>query len=167
VDGRAEEDDMSYDVSTITERGRHLAVTRFDARPEVDDMGQKSSAAFGGVASYLARIGVPVAGPAISVYEMEGDLFHVAAGFVVEAPFEPGEGVEPLQLPACEVATTVHIGPYERLGEAYEALQKGVVAQGRQVEDSGVMWEEYWSGPEAPPEETRTVVFWPLRPLQG
>lgn len=154
---------MGYEVNVGTESGRHLAVTRFDARPEVDDMGQKSGAAFGTVAGYLARIGVAVSGPAVSVYEMEGDLFHVAAGFLVEGSFEPGEGVEPLQLPVCEVATTVHMGPYDRLGQAYEALQKGAIAQGREVEESGIMWEEYWSGPEAPPEETRTVVLWPLK----
>jgi effector-binding domain-containing protein len=158
---------MTYDVSMSTEKGRHLAVTRFDARPAVDDMGQKSAAAFGTVAGYLARIGVPVAGPAVSVYEMEGDLFHVAAGFVVEGPFEPGEGVEPLQMPEREVMTTTHVGPYDELGKAYDALKQAARAQGREVEETGLMWEEYWSGPEAPPEETRTVVFWPVKPTEG
>jgi effector-binding domain-containing protein len=153
---------MSHEVKIATEQGRHLAVTRFDARPE--DMGQKQGAAFGSVAGYLARIGVAVVGPAVSCYEMAEDVFHVASGFVVEGPFEPGEGVEPFQLPECEVATTVHIGPYDQLGQAYDALKAGAAAQGRKVEGSGIMWEEYWTGPEAPPEETRTVVFWPVVP---
>ena len=72
--------------------------------------------------------------------------------------------MEPFQLPECEVATTVHLGPYDQLGQAYDALKEGAAAQGRKVEEAGIMWEEYWTGPEAPPEETRTVVFWPVVP---
>jgi effector-binding domain-containing protein len=153
---------MSHEVKIAKEQGRQLAVTRFDARPQ--DMGPKQAAAFGSVAGYLARIGVAVVGPAVSCYEMAEDTFHVASGFVVEGPFEEGEGVEPFRLPECEVATTVHIGPYDQLGQAYDDLKAGAADQGRKVEESGIMWEEYWTGPEAPPEETRTVVFWPVAP---
>jgi effector-binding domain-containing protein len=159
-----------YDVTLTHETGRHLAVVRYDARPE--DMGRKAGEAFGTVAAYLARIGVPVAGPAVSCYDMAdyagaGDVFHVASGFVVEGPFEPGEGVEPIQLPEREVVTTTHIGPYEELGKAYDALKQGAAGQGRQAEEAGLMWEEYWSGPEVPPAETRTVVFWPVTAPAG
>jgi GyrI-like small molecule binding domain len=154
-----------YDVSTAHETGRHLAVSRFDATPE--EMGQQQGAAFGRVASYLARIKVPVTGPAVSCYEMGEKVFHVASGFVVSAPFDGGDGVEPFPLPACEVATTTHIGPYDQLGHAYDALQEWARAHGRKVDESGLMWEEYWTGPETPPEQTRTAVFWPLVPEQG
>ena len=51
--------------------------------------------------------------------------FHVSSGFFVEGAFEPGDGVEPMQLPEADVVTTTHIGPYEDLGKAYEALQEG------------------------------------------
>lgn len=151
-----------YDVEFAHETGRHLAVVRYDARPE--DIGRKAGEAFGAVAGYLARIGVAVTGPAVTCYDMGEDVFHVASGFVVEGPFEPGGGVEPFQLPEGEVATTTHIGPYDQLGKAYDAVRESARAQGRDVEDAGMMWEEYWSGPEAPPEETRTVVFWPVKP---
>ena len=151
-----------YDVTFAHEPGRQLAVVRYDARPE--DIGRKAGEAFGAVAGYLARIGVAVTGPAVTCYDMGDDVFHVASGFVVEGPFEPGEGVEPFQLPEGEVATTTHIGPYDQLGKAYDAVRESARAQGRDVEDAGMMWEEYWSGPEAPPEETRTVVFWPVKP---
>lgn len=153
-----------YDVTIARETGRHLAVVRYDARPE--DIPRKAGEAFGTVAAYLARIGVAVTGPAVSCYDMDGDVFHVASGFVVSGPFEAGEGVELYQLPDGEVATTTHVGPYDELGKAYDALKQAARAQGREVEDAGLMWEEYWSGPEAPPEETRTVVFWPVRPTE-
>jgi effector-binding domain-containing protein len=137
-------------------------VHRFDARPE--DMGAQQGQAFGAVASRLGRLGVAVQGPAVSCYEMDEDFFHVSSGFVVEAPVETGDGVEPLRLPDVDVATTTHVGPYEQLGRAYDALKEGAEAEGRHVDDNAMMWEEYLTGPEVPAEEMVTVVHWPLAP---
>jgi len=154
-----------YEVTYAHEPGRQLAVVSYEARPE--DIGRKAGEAFGTVAAYLARIGVAVTGPAVSCYTMGPEVFQVASGFVVDGAFEPGEGVEPYRLPEGEVATTTHLGAYDQLGKAYDALRDGVVAQGRRLVEKGLMWEEYWSGPEAPPEETRTVIFWPVEPQEG
>jgi effector-binding domain-containing protein len=153
-----------YEVTYAHESGRQLAVVSYEARPE--DIGRKAGEAFGTVAAYLARIGVAVTGPAVSCYTMGPETFQVASGFVVSGPFEPGEGVEPYRLPEGEVATTTHVGAYDQLGKAYDALREGVAAQGRRLVETGLMWEEYWSGPEAPPEETRTVIFWPVEPQE-
>lgn len=156
---------MDYEVTISHESGRHLAVVRFDARPE--EMAEQHGRAFGAVAAYLARAGVTVSGPAMSRYEMgENGVFHVASGFVVPGPFE-GEGeVVHLQLPETDVAMTTHLGPYDSLGEAYDALRRQARTLGREVDEEGPMWEEYWTGPEAPPEQTRTVVSWPVKPLE-
>ena len=88
---------MGYDVTIEQEQGRHLAVQRFDARPE--DLPTRMGAAFGAVMGRLRALGLTATGPAVSCYEMDGEAFHVAAGFVVAGPFEAGDGVEPLQLP--------------------------------------------------------------------
>ena len=150
------------DVTITHEIGRRLAVVHYEARRE--DIASKAGEAFRRVAVHLARVGVPIAGPAVSVFEANEDAFFVTSGFVVEREFEPGEGVEPFRLPEVEVAATSHVGPYEELDKAYEALGRGATARGRRVDDTGPMWEEYWSGPETPPAETRTVVFRPLMP---
>ena len=63
-------------------------------------------------------------------------------------------------LPAMEVATTLHVGPYDRLPEAYAAVDGWLREQGLQV--SGAMWEQYLDGPDAPPERTRTRVCFPF-----
>jgi effector-binding domain-containing protein len=151
---------MGYDVTIEQEQGRHLAVQRFDARPE--EISARMGAAFGAVMGRLRALGLSATGPAVSCYEMEGEAFHIAAGFVVAGPFEAGGGVEPLQLPVREVATAMHVGPYEELGRAYDALREGAAAQGRAVDESSMMWEEYLDGPQTPPEQTRTLVHWPL-----
>ncbi|PVZ11990.1 GyrI-like domain-containing protein [Actinomycetospora cinnamomea] len=150
------------DVTFARETGRRLAAVHYEAQPE--DIGPKAGDAFRRVAAHLARVGVPIAGPAVSVFEADEDAFHVTSGFVVDRDVEPGEGVEPFRLPEVEVATTTHIGPYQELDKAYDALGRGAAAAGRRVDDTGPMWEEYWSGPETPPAETRTVVFRPLTP---
>ena len=150
------------DVTFAHETGRRLAVVHYEARRE--DIGSKASGAFRRVAVHLARIGVPIAGPAVSIFEADENAFQVTSGYVVERDFEPGEGVEPFRLPEVEVATTTHVGPYEELDRAYDALGRGAAAHGRRVDDTGPMWEEYWSSPETPPAETRTVVFRPLVP---
>jgi effector-binding domain-containing protein len=155
---------MTHDdaVTISHETGRRLAVVHYEARAE--DIGSKSAEAFRRVAVHLARVGVPITGPAVSVFEADEDAFSVTSGFVVESDVETGEGVEPFRLPEVEVATTTHVGPYEELVKAYEALGRGAKARGRRVDDTGPMWEEYWSGPETPPAERRTVVYRPLVP---
>src|SRR3954447_1393745 len=105
------------DVTFARETGRRLAFVQYEARAA--EIGPKAGEAFHRVAVHLARIGVPIAGPAISVFAADEDAFHVTSGFVVEREFEPGGGVEPFALPEVEVATTTHVGPYEELDKAY------------------------------------------------
>jgi effector-binding domain-containing protein len=114
--------------------------------------------------AHLGRAAIVPRGPAVARYEPTTDGFTVAAGFPVDAPVEPGDGVDNIVLPAGEVAHTTHLGPYDQLPKTYEALRAGVEAQGRSLVDGAAMWEEYWSGPDTPPEATRTEVFWPVAP---
>jgi effector-binding domain-containing protein len=149
-----------HDVTFTHETGRRLAVVSYTARPE--EIGAKAGEAFATVAARLAGRGVALGGPAVSCYSRGPQVFDVASGFVVAEDVEPGDGVEALRLPECEVATTTHVGPYDELGTAYEDLRQGVAARGRRLAEEGLMWEEYWSDPQTPPEQTRTVVCWPL-----
>jgi effector-binding domain-containing protein len=74
-----------------------------------------------------------------------------------------GDGnVVPAELPEGEVVTTTHIGPYEGLPQAYEALQAWMRREGKEPA-TNLMWEEYVTGPETPPPETRTIIYWPVR----
>lgn len=153
------------DIEITTVEARTLAVAHFEVTTaELDAMGERMSAAFGAVMARLGRAGIVTRGPAVARYEPTPDGFAVAAGFPVDAAVEPGDGVDTVVLPGGEVAHTTHVGPYDQLPRAYEALRTGVEAQGRSLVDGAAMWEEYWSGPGTPPEATRTEVFWPVGP---
>jgi len=153
---------MSYKIHTVDLAARHLAVRRF--RGDLTTIGQQMGEAFGAVMAYADRAGVQVQGPALAVYDMHPDgKFEVAAGFPVSAPVNGDGDVVPYDLPACEAATTTHIGSYNDLGSAYAAIEAWVKENGREPLSS-VMWDEYWSGPEVPQDQARTEVFQPLKP---
>jgi effector-binding domain-containing protein len=154
---------MMDDVRIVTSPPRQLAVTV--SQGTAADIGPLVSSAFGTVIEHLARMGRRPDGPAVARYTMRDDgSFDLAAGFPVDEAIAGDGVVEPLTLPAVEVATTTFLGAYRDLPLAYDRLRTGVAELGRQLDEVGPMWEEYWSEPTAQPEETRTVIFWPLLP---
>ena len=152
---------MDYEIELKALQLQHLAVVRFHASEA--EMAQQMGAAFGAVIEYLTRNGLQPQGPAVAVYtEPFGTVFDVAAGFVVAAPITGDGHVVPDELPAGEAAVTMHVGPYEGLSDAYQAVQAWIEREAR--EPAGKTWEEYLDGPETPPEQTRTVLYRPLKP---
>ena len=153
---------MPYNVEIKTTEAQPLAVVKFTAG--VAEMGDKIGAAFGEVMQYLMQTGAQIAGPAIGYYEQLGnERFNVSAGFLVAAPIDGNGSVVPFELPAGKVATTMHAGPYETLPEAYAAITEQSKAIGAEIDMTSPMWEEYLTGPEVPPEQTRTLIFWPVK----
>lgn len=56
----------------------------------------------------------------------------------------------------------MHAGSYEKLKLTYDAVVDAIRAAGREPGEE--MWERYFSGPETPPEQSRTEVLWPVKP---
>jgi effector-binding domain-containing protein len=153
---------MSYQVEVRQVEPHHVAAVEF--RANAVDMPKNIGAAFQTVVDYLSKAGIQPTGPAVARYSLPDDngVFHVAAGFYVDAPFEGDGNVIPVELPAGDAACTTHIGPYQSLPQAYEAIFAWAKQNGRDTDT--IMWEEYHSPPETPPSETRTEVYWPLKP---
>jgi len=74
----------------------------------------------------------------------------------------PGGEVVLETLPGGEAATTVHMGKYEDLPEAYAAIQHWMKAEGLQM--GGAPWEMYVTDPgDYPdPKDWKTEIYWPL-----
>ena len=85
------------------------------------------------------------------------DVPNVEVGVLVRGTFTPAGRVTRSALPAGEVVTVTHRGPYDRLGEAHEAVLRYIAEHG--LETTRTRWEVY--GPWGEPPETET--FWQLR----
>jgi effector-binding domain-containing protein len=81
----------------------------------------------------------------------------VEVGVQVTGPFAGGDGCVPSELPAGEVASTVHRGPYHLLGEAHRAVQAWCAANGRSM--AGPRWEIYGDWREDPAELETEVCY--------
>ncbi len=76
-------------------------------------------------------------------------------GVEVTRGFESAGEVYATETPAGEAAIAVHRGPYNRMSEAYDAIEKWMAANGR--ESAGNTWEIY-GDPTPDPSETETTV---------
>jgi effector-binding domain-containing protein len=97
----------------------------------------------------------------VAVY-LDGEI-NLEVGVEVEEPFG-GEGeVVGSALPAGLVATAVHFGPYQRLGEAHRAVREWCAGRGYGL--AGPKWEVYGHWVEEWDREAsgiRTDVFYLL-----
>lgn len=112
---------------------------------------------FGDGFAALGMAGVTLAGPPLLVYHdpefspesMDVELVcPVPSGVKGPLPTPGGRTLELRTLPGGEAAVIVHIGPYETLGEAYQALAGWIGQHGYRV--TGPCQEIYLSSPQDP-----------------
>jgi effector-binding domain-containing protein len=151
---------MSYDIQPEELPARLTLVKR--AHPPVHETGRWLHRTYQELFDYLARQDVAVTGPPFARYAF-GEGFGVEAGFPVAAPVHGEGGIVMSSLPPTRAATTLHTGPYERLGDAYDALEKWIADHGQ--ERNGLHWEVYLTDPETEPDPRRyqTIVVMPFR----
>ena len=85
------------------------------------------------------------------------DVPNVEVGVQVTAPFEPAGRVVPSVLPGGEVASTVHRGPYDVLGEAHVALRAWCASHNHAL--TGIRWEIYGDWREDPADLETEVCY--------
>jgi effector-binding domain-containing protein len=81
-------------------------------------------------------------------------------GVEVTRSFERAGEVYATETPTGEAAVAVHRGPYNRMNEAYEAIERWMAANGRK--SAGHTWEIY-GDPTPDPSETETTIVRLLR----
>jgi effector-binding domain-containing protein len=138
-----------------------LALTH-RTRVTMETMGDRIGAAFGVLVAHAGKTGADWAGPPFILYpeDCEGE-FEIVVCMPVVPGAEGGDGVEVEEVPGATVASTVHVGPYAQVGQAYVALQKWMTDNGRRP--AGMMREIYLNDPDSvPPEQLMTEVDWPV-----
>ena len=82
------------------------------------------------------------------------DPMDIDFGVQVPHPFDPAGNVRCIETPSGEVAKTVHIGPYDRLSDAHDAIHAWCAANNRKIGKAS--WEIYghWNNDPALLETT-------------
>ncbi len=117
--------------------------------------------------AYLNQQEHVTVGPAFARYHELGEAqVELEAGFPVAEPIPERSPILRRMLPACTAATILHEGAYDRLPEAYAALEAWIA--GQRLKPTEPPWEIYWiDGQQARrPEELRTEIVWPVRRAQ-
>jgi effector-binding domain-containing protein len=148
---------MTYDIAIVEQSAQPTAVIH--AKVAMDQIPAFIGEALGEVAGALAAAGLEPTGPPFARYEMFSDGVEMSAGFPVPSRIEPAGRIEPMTLPGGQIATTTHIGSYDTVEAAYEAVDTWIDASPYVV--AGDPWESYLDGPDV--ASPRTVVCFPCR----
>jgi effector-binding domain-containing protein len=154
---------MSYTVRVERVVSQPIAVVR--RRVAQRELPKVIPEACGLVWNAVKAAGVTDAGRHVAIYrDCGGGLLDVEVGVEVGSPFAGRDEVVGSIMPAGDAATVTHFGPYQKLGEANEAIRNWCAAQG-QIR-AGVSWEIYghwvdeWNND---PSKIRTDVFYLLK----
>lgn len=158
---------MSYVIAT-QEHAQQPIVSIRDRRPRMDlpeFIGKSFSDLFG----RLGLLGVDPAGPPFVIYhefgpdEIDAEVcVPIAQPVSVTTSAAAATKLHARVLPAATVAGTLHVGPYEELGNAYTALTDWIHGNG--LEAAGPLLERYLNGPGdvVTPADYRTEVELPI-----
>ena len=78
-------------------------------------------------------------------------------GVQVAQPFEPSGNVRCIETPAGEVASTIHVGPYDRLAGAHNAVHAWCSANHRNIGQAS--WEIYGDWTDDPARLETTIRY--------
>jgi effector-binding domain-containing protein len=153
---------MSYSITTDVLPARLTLVER--AHVAAGDLDGWLRRCYRELFSYIASRDVVVTGPPFGRYAFHDDGgIEVEAGVPVAAPVAAGGELVMSSLPATNAVTTCHAGPYDRIVDACDALEKWVHDHG--FERAGPHWEVYLNDPGVQPDpgRWRTIVIMPYR----
>jgi effector-binding domain-containing protein len=150
---------MSYEVTTRTVVARPIAAVR--RRILVRDIAHAWKPALDQVWAFLRRHkDLRAGGHNVFLYHHPAQReapMDVDFGVQVVRPFE-GEGeVISTETPAGEVAATVHVGPYDGLGAAHDAVHAWRASSGRSF--GGRSWEIYGDWNDDPAKLDTQVLY--------
>jgi effector-binding domain-containing protein len=106
---------------------------------------------------------IPVGAPFV-IYGDEskpGVLWDMRICVPISSAVTESDGFRYMDMPAGRVVEMLHIGPYETLGEAYEAIDRYV--EHNHLTPTGPAREFYLSRPDVPAHEIKTLIERPIK----
>ena len=157
---------MQYPVTIQQVPAHPIAAIR--DRATIPELSVKVPRHCGTAWNFIKQHALKSSGRMIAVYHFDVNkapqasdfLMDIEVGAEVDAPFTGSEGVECSQTPAGTVAKTIHVGNYNQLGQAHDAIRAFCKQNGKQI--AGTCWELYghWTDDES---KRTTDVFHLLR----
>ena len=135
---------------------RHRVVAHNELGPTIRDT-------FGELYACVEASGANPGGPPFVIYHeasQPGVRWEIDICAPVSGPMVAPPCFEYIEMPSCIVASMLHVGPYDTLGEAYAQIEAYIADRG--LHKAGPPREFYYSEPDVPPAEVRTLVEWPV-----
>lgn len=134
-------------------------------RASVQDLPHHFQRIFGTIGRYIGEHGAQYAGaPFAAYYNMDMQNLEVEAGFPVTRPVAGSGEIQAGVIPAGTYALCHYTGSYSGVGPAYGELIEFARLNGYQP--GGASYECYFSGPEVPPDKTRTDILIQVEPIR-
>ena len=145
-------------------------MTILTIRQSVDEAGFPGflGAAFPELFTHTGSHGVIVTGHPFVIYHAFGpDAIDAEVCVPVAGPAPEAGRITARTLPAATVVRTLHVGPYDELGQAYAALEAWAGDHGFAA--AGPHRERYLNGPDATssPADYRTEIDMPVIPVEA
>lgn len=151
---------MKYACRLVDRPRQATLVIRTHA--SVDRLPHVLGPAWGAIMAHAATLDVRPSGPPFVVYhDMDMTNLDVEIGFPFERPLDGAGEVHAGEIPPGPAVETVHVGPFDRMAAAYEAVQAWMAEHGHAP--AGPPSEHYLDDPqEVPAAELRTRIVWPV-----
>jgi len=149
---------MSYEVTIETVRPQFIAAVR--ARAAIGDIAQAWKPALDQVWAFLRSSAGVRPGHNLFLYhhpEHRNDPMEIDFGVQVSQAFEPAGNVRCIETPAGEVANAVHVGPYDRLADAHNAIHAWCSRNNRKIGHAS--WETYGDWTDDPARLETTIRY--------
>lgn len=133
---------MKHEISVKSTPSQRIAAVR--ARVSINGIAQAWKPALDQVWAFLRANSAFKPGHNLFLYhhpQNRNDAMDIDFGVQVALPFESQGNVQCVETPAGEVASTVHVGPYDRLREAHDAIHAWCRSNDRAIAHAS--WETY------------------------
>ncbi len=140
----------------------YRATLSIRTRAAVDQLPQVLGDSFGLIACYLEELGEKATGPPFAAYyNMDMQDLDIEIGIPVPRELPGRNEIQPSGIPGGQVASCLHVGPYNAIEPTYSALSEWMAAEG--LSPTGVAVEMYLNDPtRTAPEQLQTQILFPL-----
>jgi AraC family transcriptional regulator len=159
---RSTENEMAYSITKKELAPQPVLIVR--RRVKRSEIAANIGEALPHIFVHAQQNGIALAGLPFTRYvEMGPGLITMEPGMRVTSPGAAGQGeVIADTLPGGPAVTTIHAGPYDKLSEAYAAIEEWMEREG--LVAAGAPWESYLNDPSdfPDPKDWKTEVIWPV-----